>query len=124
MALTASEVRKLTSESLKGPVIEPIIDVIDNAIIEQAKNGNSSLHNPMQVGDLRKSFSLNADVEKPPVDKQANGMLQCKLAITRKGLYDDPIGSNDVFGLERVSRITGRTDKGPVRCGGGHDEPG
>ena len=64
MALTASEVRKLTSESLKGPVIEPIIDVIDNAIIEQAKNGNSSLHNPMQVGDLRKSFSLNADVEK------------------------------------------------------------
>jgi len=55
--MNAQEAKRVTIESLKGPVIESYISHINFRIKRAAKAGKSSIHNP-QVGDPKEGSSF------------------------------------------------------------------
>ena len=56
--MNAQEANKLTTKSLKGPVIETYIEHIDMRIKKAAEQGESSIHNP-QVGSADEGFNFH-----------------------------------------------------------------
>jgi hypothetical protein len=60
--MKASEARKLTEESLKGPAIYNYLNSIDGRIHDAAKGGKSSISNPHSGSDAnRLDFFLSGD---------------------------------------------------------------
>jgi hypothetical protein len=45
--MTANEARKITQESLEGPVLDPILRYIKQQIVDAAKSGKSQVINPL-----------------------------------------------------------------------------